>query len=844
MTRQPSESRFKRRITGGIGLAASLILIAACAAALLKPLRVRKAVGIFFLAVSALSPEPVSAQSGDGKILKYHDPVPPQRLDAWRIIGPGGGGTFYHPTISPFDPNLVVATSDMTDSFITDNGGKTWRQFNLRTSAQFVFDRLLPNRILAYTGGGGSFYSDDRGRTWRMFYPEPSSLQRVWYVDDEAEPYLTSTRGHVYSMTALAVDPDDSNTLYAAWDASLWMTRDFGVHWTELTRKVKAGKIFIDPSSPKGRRSLYVVSGTTTGIWDGSAYKSFQPPAYFRWLSHTAFAIGPKGTPILYAGVDFFPGDGIAPAGGVMASEDGGETWRCLALPVLQMAESGSYPELGAIAASREHPEVIYVTYRKLVPPGSRKQYFGVMKTTDSGAHWQILTKESDTGAPNLHDSWITQRFAPDWGEQPLTMFVDDHNPNLVYASDLGRIYKTTDGGANWEALYSQGTDQGYTTTGLDPNTCYGVHFDPFDPRRIFISYTDIGLFRSENGGKSWISSTTSGVPRGWVNTTYWIEFDPAIRGKLWAVMSGAHDIPRWRTLSKRGATARFKGGVAVSVDGGVSWKPSNAGLPEMAATHIVVDPKSPPEARVLYVTGFGRGVFKSTDGGKTWKPKNSGLPATEPLTWRMALDRNGVLYVVTIRRSQNGQFGNDDDGWVFRSRDGAETWEKLPLPKGLNGPVAITVDPGDPQRLYLSAWGRYTRYVPMVPEMGGVFLSTDGGQSWKNVLDSSRRIYDVTVDPQDHNVVYAAGFEASAWRSGDRGQTWARIRGVNFKFGHRIIPDPVDRSKIYLTTFGSSVWHGPAQGDPKAVEDIVDPPLATYDFPGGSLPPKGGRKK
>jgi photosystem II stability/assembly factor-like uncharacterized protein len=308
--------------------------------------------------------------------------------------------------------------------------------------------------------------------------------------------------------------------------------------------------------------------------------------------------------------------------------------------------------------------------------------------------------------------------------------------------------------------------------------------------------------------------------------------------------MSNVHDIPRWRMFKHPGGTARFHGGVALSLDGGKTWKKSNTGLPEMAATHILLDPKSPPDARVLYVTGFGRGVFKSIDGGQTWTAKSAGLPTTEPLTWRMAMDKNGVLYVTTIRRAQNGKFGTDQDGWVFRSRDGAETWEKMMLPTGLNGPVAVTVDPEDPARLYLSAWGRYTLYMTTLPDQGGVFVSSDGGTTWQNTLNANRRIYDVTIDPKDRNILYATGFEAAAWRSTDRGMTWKRIRGFNFKDAHRVIPDPFDRSKVYITTFGSSVWHGPAEGDPNAVEDIVDPFLMTYDSPGIVDSAKDGKKK
>src|ERR1051326_695626 len=69
-----------------------------------------------------------------GPGLQPHEVIRPKRLDAWTIIGPGGGGTFYNPAISPHDPKLVLASTDMTQCFITENEGVTWRQFNLRNT--------------------------------------------------------------------------------------------------------------------------------------------------------------------------------------------------------------------------------------------------------------------------------------------------------------------------------------------------------------------------------------------------------------------------------------------------------------------------------------------------------------------------------------------------------------------------------------------------------------------------------------------------------------------------------------------------------------------------------------
>jgi hypothetical protein len=58
-------------------------------------------------------------------------------------------------------------------------------------------------------------------------------------------------------------------------------------------------------------------------------------------------------------------------------------------------------------------------------------------------------------------------------------------------------------------------------------------------------------------------------------------------------------------------------------------------------------------------------------------------------------------------------------------------------------------------------------------------------------------------------------------FRSSDRGETWQRLRGYNFKWGYRPVFDPHHPGMIYLTTFGGSVFYGPAKGDSAAVEDI-----------------------
>ena len=105
---------------------------------------------------------------------------PRSRLDLWEVIGPGGGGTMTHPTISPHDPNVVLVGCDMTGGYITYDGGESWRMFNLGTGvSSFAFDPAHPDVI--YASNPALWRSADRGRTWRMVFPDPHrNTARRW----------------------------------------------------------------------------------------------------------------------------------------------------------------------------------------------------------------------------------------------------------------------------------------------------------------------------------------------------------------------------------------------------------------------------------------------------------------------------------------------------------------------------------------------------------------------------------------------------------------------------------------------------------------------------------------
>src|ERR1700733_3757335 len=72
----------------------------------------------------------------------------------WHVIGPGGGGALFLPTISTVDPKHILVACDMTGAYISDDAGQAWRMFNLRGRVRFfVFDPHDANVIYAQSIG-------------------------------------------------------------------------------------------------------------------------------------------------------------------------------------------------------------------------------------------------------------------------------------------------------------------------------------------------------------------------------------------------------------------------------------------------------------------------------------------------------------------------------------------------------------------------------------------------------------------------------------------------------------------------------------------------------------------
>lgn len=719
------------------------------------------------------------------------------------------------PTISPHDANLVVEHCDMTGGYITRDAGQSWRMFNLRSVIEtFAFDPRDAKVI--HAGNAALWRSDDTGRSWRMVFPNPAR-KTVEHQNGDHSEYSLTTEDPAYSnnlrITAIAVAPTDSRIIHAAYSvgrhgsAGVVVSVDGGATFRR-DREFPGDRILLLQHGSKG---LLAVGASAVYRRDGERWETLPSPKA-ALIQASAGEAG--GATNLYATTN---------RGTLLVSEDEGRTWQARTPELGQQA--GRFE---AVATSARQGRIAYAGFRGL-KLGARPEdlYNGIAKTTDGGRSWAIVFRESTSVAANLDPSHIEDRarIGGDdiWFDAPASLGVAPGNAEICYATDLFRTYRTLDGGKSWAQVNSVrvGTDR-WTTRGLDVTTNYGLQFDPFDPRHVFIDYTDIGAFHSFDGGASWRIATV-GVPERWRNTTYWLELDPKVKDLVWGAFSGVHDLPRpkmWKTTDP----AKYVGGVGISTDGGRHWTASNAGMPETSVTHVLLDPTSPAGRRTLYACGFGRGVYKSTDNGKSWTLKNTGITEVKPFAWRIVRANDGALYLL-VARNNGGNYGEPGGGAIYRSTDGADHWQRMNLPEGANAPNGLALDPRDNRRMYLAAWGQGRAGVDTG---GGVFLSQDAGATWRPVLQQMQHVYDVTIDPRQPDVLYACGFDAAAYRSSDAGLHWTRIRGYNFKWGHRVIPDPQDPAKIYITTYGGSVWHGPAQGDPNALDDIVEPaPIA-----------------
>ncbi|MDT5295992.1 MAG: hypothetical protein QOJ76_2872 [Acidobacteriota bacterium] len=258
-------------------------------------------------------------------------------------------------------------------------------------------------------------------------------------------------------------------------------------------------------------------------------------------------------------------------------------------------------------------------------------------------------------------------------------------------------------------------------------------------------------------------------------------------------------------------------GGVWKTVNSGRTWTPVFDEQPVASIGAIAVAPSSP---NVVYVgTGeadmrsqisYGNGVYKSSDAGKTWA--HLGLDGTRQIS-RVVVDPRdaGVVFVAALGHA----YGANPERGVYRTRDGGKTWRKVLFKSDDVGAADLALDASNPRIVYASLWNTrrppWSIYPPSYGPGGGVFKSTDGGDTWQQLtqglpVEGLGRV-GLALAPTNSGRVYAI-VDAKAgglYRSDDAGATWSlvsddkRIWGRGWYFC-KVAVDPKNADTVYVS--------------------------------------------
>jgi len=194
-----------------------------------------------------------------------------------------------------------------------------------------------------------------------------------------------------------------------------------------------------------------------------------------------------------------------------------------------------------------------------------------------------------------------------------------------------------------------------------------------------------------------------------------------------------------------------------------------------------------PSQPDIFYMAQVDGGVWKTRDSGRTWEPIFDSEPTQSVGDIAVADSNPDIIYVASGEGLRRPDLSIGDG--IYKSTDAGKTWTHLGLRDGEAIP-AIRIDPKDPNRVFAAVLGH--PYGPNKER--GIYRSTDGGQTWKNVLykDENTGGCDVEIDPSNPNVIYACMWESrlgpwedaneyggtngGLFKSTDGGDTWHQL--------------------------------------------------------------------
>ena len=292
---------------------------------------------------------------------------------------------------------------------------------------------------------------------------------------------------------------------------------------------------------------------------------------------------------------------------------------------------------------------------------------------------------------------------------------------------------------------------------------------DPSDPNTFYVAAAGGGVWKTTNGGGSYVSLTDY--------------LGDTAMGSITVANSQPSMIYAGTGEANNSGDSRYGIGLLKSTDGGATWSvipgpPDSSGLGAFvrrAISRIVVDPT---DSNTVYLAiadfaanglGGNTGVWKTTDGGNTWTntTADAGLDSFQPYS-DLVIDPTvdpAAHHPLTLYAAVGNYNGSTANG-IYKTTDGGTTWTHLTtgLPTTNAGRIALTLAPSSPQTLYTSisddgsTGGNFGALV-------GLYKTTNGGAAWTQLAGVPNYLggqgwYDnvVVVSPTNPNAVFAGG--------------------------------------------------------------------------------------
>ncbi|MEK6782237.1 MAG: glycosyl hydrolase [Bacteroidota bacterium] len=317
------------------------------------------------------------------------------------------------------------------------------------------------------------------------------------------------------------------------------------------------------------------------------------------------------------------------------------------------------------------------------------------------------------------------------------------------------------------------------------------------DLNTYYMGTTGGGVWKTDDLGISWKNISDGFFKTGSVGAVSVSESDPNVV----YVGMGEH--------AARGVMTHHGDGVYKSTDAGKTWKKVGLELTQHIS-RIAIDPRDP---NIVYVAAQGalyghnkeRGVFKSTNGGDTWTNVLYVDDKTGCVELSMDMNNPRILYAAMTeygRLPWKVISGGPTSG-LYKSTDGGATWNKIHkgLPTEL-GKMAVAVCRSNSERVYALIESDSDK------ELGGLFVSTNAGESWTRMTNDHRLLQrawyyiELFTDPKDELTLYV--LSAPALRSIDGGKTWEDISSTHGDY-HNLWINPNNSKNMIISDDGGS---------------------------------------